>query len=100
MIVQLVLEPLWKAYEACEPGADVKGILSKMVKSLDLQQANMHSLTLAKSHYIAPLLDIILLSVSAPLGSPQNRALACRALDHPLIYFEFSDIKSHCLYLL
>jgi hypothetical protein len=36
---QFALEPLWKAYEACEPGADVQGILGKMIKGLDLRQA-------------------------------------------------------------
>ena len=36
--LQLALEPLWKAYEACEPGADAKAILGKMAKGLNLQQ--------------------------------------------------------------
>ena len=38
--VQLALEPLWKLYEVCNPGADadVKATLSKAVKSLNLTQ--------------------------------------------------------------
>jgi hypothetical protein len=37
-LAQLALEPLWRAYEACEPGADARGILGKMLKGLNLQQ--------------------------------------------------------------
>ncbi|KAK9824164.1 hypothetical protein WJX72_008216 [[Myrmecia] bisecta] len=37
LFVQLALEPLWKAYEACDPGADVQGVLGKIVKSMNLQ---------------------------------------------------------------
>lgn len=38
--VQLALEPLWKLYEVCSPGADadVKATMSKAVKSLSLTQ--------------------------------------------------------------
>ena len=36
--LQLALEPLWRAYEACEPGADVRGILGRMLKGLSLTQ--------------------------------------------------------------
>ena len=36
--VQLALEPLWKLYEVCSPGADVKAVLSKAAKSLGLDQ--------------------------------------------------------------
>ncbi|KAA6422007.1 MAG: Ribosomal S5 Elongation factor G III V family [Trebouxia sp. A1-2] len=39
LFVQLALEPLWKLYEVCNPGTDVKAILSKAVKSLGLTQA-------------------------------------------------------------
>lgn len=37
---QLALEPLWKLYEVCSPGADVdvKATMSKAVKSLSLTQ--------------------------------------------------------------
>lgn len=39
-VVQLALEPLWKLYEVCVPGADadVKATMSKAVKSLNLTQ--------------------------------------------------------------
>lgn len=37
MFVQFVLEPLWKAYSACEPGADVAGVLGPIVKGRGLQ---------------------------------------------------------------
>lgn len=38
-LLQFILEPLWKAYEALEAGADVMGILGKIVKGLGLSQA-------------------------------------------------------------
>ena len=38
MYVQLALEPLWKLYEVCNPGADVKTALGKAAKSLGLAQ--------------------------------------------------------------
>ncbi|KAL0021764.1 hypothetical protein WJX79_006221 [Trebouxia sp. C0005] len=38
LFVQLALEPLWKLYEVCNPGTDVKAVLSKAVKSLGLTQ--------------------------------------------------------------
>ncbi|CAL8464184.1 g3719 [Coccomyxa elongata] len=40
LFVQFILEPLWKAYEALEAGADVKGILGKIVKGLSLSQVS------------------------------------------------------------
>ena len=39
--VQLALDPIWKAYEACEPGADAKVILGKLVKGLSLQHVRV-----------------------------------------------------------
>ena len=36
--LQLALEPLWKLYEVCNQGTDVKAVLSKAVKSLGLTQ--------------------------------------------------------------
>lgn len=42
--LQLALEPIWKAYEACEPGADAAGILGKVVKGLGLQHVSLLSL--------------------------------------------------------
>lgn len=39
-MMQFALEPLWKLYEACSLGADVKNTLSKAVKSLGLSQVN------------------------------------------------------------
>ncbi|GAB4820198.1 hypothetical protein N2152v2_007244 [Parachlorella kessleri] len=36
LFVQLALEPLWKAYGACEPGEDHKALLAKMVAGLGL----------------------------------------------------------------
>lgn len=44
-LLQFILEPLWKAYEALETGADVKGILGKIVKGLGLSQACYNPLT-------------------------------------------------------
>lgn len=38
--MQLALEPLWKLYEVCQQGADVKASMSKAVKSLGLTQAS------------------------------------------------------------
>ena len=38
MRMQLALDPIWKAYEACSPGADTQGILGKIVKALQLNQ--------------------------------------------------------------
>ena len=43
MFVQLALEPLWKLYEVCNPGADVKTALGKAAKSLGLTQVNLLS---------------------------------------------------------
>lgn len=37
-VVQLALEPLWRAYEACAPGADARSVLERMVKGLGLEQ--------------------------------------------------------------
>lgn len=39
-LVQLALEPLWRLYEVCIPGtdADVKAVMGKAVKSLNLTQ--------------------------------------------------------------
>ena len=39
--VQLALDPIWKAYEACEPGADAKGILGRVVKGLGLHHVSI-----------------------------------------------------------
>ncbi|DBB16983.1 TPA: hypothetical protein ACH3X3_014090 [Trebouxia sp. C0006] len=39
LFVQLALEPLWKLYEVCNQGTDVKAVMSKAVKSLSLTQA-------------------------------------------------------------
>ena len=36
--MQLALEPLWKAYEVLERGADHKAMLLSMAKRLDLKQ--------------------------------------------------------------
>jgi len=36
MFVQFVLEAIWRAYSACEPGADVAGVLGQIVKSRGL----------------------------------------------------------------
>ena len=41
--LQFALEPLWKLYEACSPGADVQATLSKAVKSLSLTQVTPFS---------------------------------------------------------
>ncbi|DBB16984.1 TPA: hypothetical protein ACH3X3_014090 [Trebouxia sp. C0006] len=38
LFVQLALEPLWKLYEVCNQGTDVKAVMSKAVKSLSLTQ--------------------------------------------------------------
>ncbi|KAK9794308.1 hypothetical protein WJX73_002877 [Symbiochloris irregularis] len=38
LFVQLALDPIWKAYEACTPGADTQAILTKIVKALQLTQ--------------------------------------------------------------
>ena len=38
--LQLALAPLWRAYEAAEPGADTAGILQKMIKGLSLSQVD------------------------------------------------------------
>ena len=40
-MVQLALEPLWRAYEACAPGADARSVLERMVKGLGLEQVPM-----------------------------------------------------------
>lgn len=39
--MQLALDPIWKAYEACERGADAKGILGKVVKGLSLHHVSI-----------------------------------------------------------
>jgi len=57
--VQLALDPLWKLYEVCNQGADVKATLSKAVKSLGLTQV-MH-VTCVISPYI-PLASVVWLS--------------------------------------
>ena len=44
MHLQLALDPIWKAYEACEPGADAKSILGKVVKGLSLQHVSIWQL--------------------------------------------------------
>ncbi|CAD7704026.1 unnamed protein product [Ostreobium quekettii] len=33
MFVQFILEPLWNAYSVCDPGTDVLGLLSKIIKA-------------------------------------------------------------------
>ena len=38
---QLALEPLWRAYEACAPGADTRAVLERIVKGLGLGQARL-----------------------------------------------------------
>ncbi len=38
---QLALEPLWRAYEACAPGADALVVLERIVKGLGLGQARL-----------------------------------------------------------
>ncbi len=35
---QLALEPLWRAYEACAPGADTREVLERIVRGLGLKQ--------------------------------------------------------------
>jgi hypothetical protein len=35
---QLALEPLWRAYEACAPGADTRAVLERIVRGLGLKQ--------------------------------------------------------------
>ena len=36
--MQLILSPLWKAYDAATPGAETSAILGKIVKGLGLTQ--------------------------------------------------------------
>lgn len=50
LLVQLALEPLWKLYEVCIAGtdADVKAVMGKAVKSLNLTQVILN-LTLAST---------------------------------------------------
>ncbi|KAK9830922.1 hypothetical protein WJX81_005694 [Elliptochloris bilobata] len=38
LFVQLALDPLWRAYEACAPGADARSVLERIVKGLALEQ--------------------------------------------------------------
>lgn len=38
LFVQLALDPLWKAYAACDPGEDHAAVLGKMVQGLGLPQ--------------------------------------------------------------
>ena len=54
---QLALEPLWKLYEVCSPGADVdvKATMSKAVKSLSLTQ-------------VRPILPCLLLPIDVNQG--------------------------------
>ncbi|CAK0786123.1 hypothetical protein CVIRNUC_009336 [Coccomyxa viridis] len=47
LFVQLALEPIWKAYEACGPGAEAKTILGKVVKGLGLQHVSDKALAQA-----------------------------------------------------
>ena len=42
--LQLALEPLWKLYEVCNQGTDVKAVMSKAVKSLSLTQVRLYPL--------------------------------------------------------
>ncbi|KAK9818827.1 hypothetical protein WJX74_007698 [Apatococcus lobatus] len=44
LFVQLALEPLWKAYEVLERGADHKAMLLSMAKRLDLKQVSEKAL--------------------------------------------------------
>ncbi|KAK9869094.1 hypothetical protein WJX84_011258 [Apatococcus fuscideae] len=44
LFVQLALEPLWKAYEVLERGADHKALLQNMAKRLDLKQVSEKAL--------------------------------------------------------
>ena len=39
--MQLALEPIWKAYEACSPGADAAALLGKIVKALQLTRVSL-----------------------------------------------------------
>ena len=82
-MMQLVLEPLWKAYEAVEPGADVKSILGKMVKGLGLQQARKLSQLLPISSCVPPNASFL------RLVSPVHYRLA----DHLTISMGSSDFS-------
>ena len=50
-VLQLALEPLWKLYEVCNQGTDVKAVLSKAVKSLGLTQVRPYSSCTGYTHF-------------------------------------------------
>lgn len=90
LFVQLALDPLWKAYEACSPGADTAAQLSKIVKALQLTQVGDKALAhpnpklavRAVMRSWLPLPEAVLSMVVSTLPDPATAAP--ERLDHLL----------------
>jgi len=62
-VLQLALEPLWKLYEVCNQGTDVKAVLSKAVKSLGLTQVRLYS-SYTVCVYVTPYTCFVLIHIA------------------------------------